>query len=276
MALQLNKILDNPYALKLNSLTNLVDLASTAGEMFLVAPEKLEAEVYVFDTRGDEEVVLESDITDNWVEDNSTMQDHIGLKPVTITLSGYVGELKNTPRTEMQAVAGVSSSIMQAITPLAPQLTAQSQYIFNRTQEMYDIYNKANETAGRLEDSLKKISVPQEASAQQQAFGKFYEMWITRQLSTVYTPFGAYDSMAIEKISAKQSEDSSYISEFSVTFKKIRLAKKITVSSKKAGRASAGLSKQVDKGVKQPEKTPLAHLVDFGVGVLGKGNGLPW
>ena len=276
MALQLNKILDNPYALKLNSLTNLVDLASTAGEMFLVAPQSLQKEVYVFDTRGDEEVILESDITDNWVESNSTMQDHIGLKPMTITLSGYVGELKTTPRTEMQAVMQTSSSIMQALTPIMPNLTAQSQYIFNRTQEVFDIYKKANETAGRLEDSLKKIPVPSEASAQQQAFERFYEMWTTRQLSTVYTPFGAYNSMAIEKITAKQAEDSAWISEFSVTFKQIRIAETIAVTKKKSGRAASGLSKQVDKGVKQPEKTPLAHLVDFGVGIMKKGSGLPW
>lgn len=100
MALDLGKILNNPYAFKLNSLTNIVDLASTAGEMFLVAPEKLQNEVYIFDTRGDEDVTLESEITDNWVEDNSTMQDHIGLKPMSITLTGYVGELVTTPRTK--------------------------------------------------------------------------------------------------------------------------------------------------------------------------------
>ena len=91
MALQLDKILDNPYALKLNSLTNLVDLASTSGEMFLVAPQNLENETYLFDTRSDEELNLDSDITDHWVEANYTIQDHIGLKPMQITLSGYVG-----------------------------------------------------------------------------------------------------------------------------------------------------------------------------------------
>ena len=255
MALELSKILDNPYALKLNSLTNMVDLASTAGEMFLVAPESLPEEVYIFDTRGDEEVTLESDITDNWVEDNSTMQDHIGLKPMSITLTGYVGELKTTPRTEIQAVQQTSSSIMQAVSPLLPKLTTQAQYIFNRTEEMYNVYKKANETEERLEGTLKKIPVPEEASKQQQAFGRFYEMWATRQLSTIYTPFGAFTSMAIETINAKQGEDSAWISEFSVTFKKIRIADTIYVNKgkkkKKAGRSNQTLSKEVDKGVKK-------------------------
>lgn len=268
MALELNKILDNPYALKLNSLTNIVDLASTAGEMFLVAPEKLEKEVYIFDTRGDEDVTLESDITDNWVEDNSTMQDHIGLKPITITLSGYVGELKTTPRTEEKAFYETVSTINQAVTPLMPTLTAQSQYIFNRAQEVYDIYNKANKTVQRIEKTLAEIPVPDEASKQQQAFGRFYEMWTTRQLSTVYTPFGAYNSMAIEKVTAKQSEDGVYISEFSVTFRQIRIAKSIEVVKKKSGRASQTLSTEVDKGVKKPEKTAAATLSDWLVEVF--------
>lgn len=277
MALDLGKILDNPYAFKLNSLTNLVDLASTSGEMFLVAPEKLEKETYIFDTRGDEEITLESDITDNWVENNSTMQDHIGLKPITITLSGYVGELKNTPRTEEQAVYETSSSLMSAATPFLPKLTTQAQYIFNRAQEVYDIYKKANRTERRIEDTLKKIPVLDEASKQQQAFGKFYEMWATRHLSTVYTPFGAYESMAIEKIHAKQAEDSAYISEFSVTFKQVRIAKSIYVNKnteKFAGRAQQTLSQEVDKGVNKP-KTAFATVTDFVVGVFSKGTGLP-
>lgn len=268
MALELNKILDNPYALKLNSLTNIADLASTAGDMFLVAPEKLQTEVYIFDTRGDEEVTLESDITDNWVEGNSTMQDHIGLKPETITLTGYVGELNTTPRTEEQAVFETTSYINQAVAPLVPQLTAQSQEIFNRMQETYDVYNKANSTVDRIEKTLKNIPVPEEASRQQQAFGKFYEMWKTRQLSTIYTPFGAYNSMAIEKITAKQNEDSCWISEFSVTFKKVRIAATIYVEKKKAGRTAKTLSKEVDKGVKKPEKTATATAVDWLAGLL--------
>lgn len=271
MSLNLGKILNNPYALKLNSLTNIADLASTAGEMFLVAPEKLQTEVYVFDTRGDEEVNLESDITDNWVEDNSTMQDHIGLKPMSITLTGYVGELCTTPRTEESAVYETASSIMEAMTPLLPQLTTQSQYIFNRVKETYDIYNKANKTVDRLENTLKKIPVPQEASKQQQAFGRFYEMWATRQLSTVYTPFGAYNSMAIERITAKQAEESAWISEFSVTFKQVRIASTIVVAQKKqAGRTGQTLSKQVDKGTKRPERTLAATVWDYMWGLRNK------
>lgn len=258
MSLDLSKILDNPYALKLNSLTNLVDLASTSGEMFLVAPENLKDETYLFDTRSDEEITLESDITDNWVEANYTIQDHIGLKPMQITLSGYVGELSNKPDNEVEKVNNALTAPINSLSPFAPAITTQAQYIFNRATEVYGIYEKANETVGRIEDVIKGIPVPKEVSKQQQAFGKFYEIWVTRQLCTIYTPFGAYNSMAIQRIQAKQSEESASYSDFSITFKQIRIADKIAVykdTKKSKGRTAQSLSKQVDKGTKKPTST---------------------
>ena len=54
MALELQRILNNSYANPFNSLVDLVDLASTAGEMYLVAPEDIRSEVYIFATRGEE------------------------------------------------------------------------------------------------------------------------------------------------------------------------------------------------------------------------------
>lgn len=257
MALDLSKILDNPYALKLNSLTNLVDLASTSGEMFLVAPENMRNETYLFDTRSDEEISLDSDITDHWVEANYTIQDHIGLKPIQITLSGYVGELKNTSDNTIEKIVKTVTPPLDSLSPFLPKITSQAQYIFNRANEVYGIYEKANKTVNRFEDVMKEIPVP-EVSKQQQAFGKFYEIWKTRQLCTIYTPFGAYNSMAILKIQARQSEESAYYSDFSITFKQIRIADKISVykdTKKSKGRTAKTLSKKVDKGVKKPTST---------------------
>lgn len=259
MSLNLSKILDNPYALKLNSLTNLVDLASTAGEMFLVAPENMKTETYLFDTRGEEEISLDSDITDHWVESNYTIQDHIGLKPMQITLSGYVGELKNVPENELEQVTKGITPVLDSLSPFAPSLTPQAQYILNRANEVYGVYEKANETVDRIEKVMKQIPVP-EVSKQQQAFGRFYEIWKTRQLCTIYTPFGAYNSMAILKIQARQGEESSYYSDFSITFKEVRIADRLSVytdTKKSKGRTAQTLSKKIDKGVKKNVSTAM-------------------
>lgn len=275
MALELDRILNNSYAQPFNSLSNLVDLASTAGDMYLVSTEDINSEVYIFDTRGEEEAKLESEITDNWIEDNSTMQDHIGLKPMIITLSGYVGELTNKPNPDLQKVEQAYRDFsdkapnlsISALNPFLPKLTTQAQYIVNRAEEVYDIYKKADQTVTRLEERMSGVSVP-EVTNQQKVWGKFYDLWKKRSLVTVYTPFGAYNSMAILSLTAKQDEESVYISEFSVTFKQVRIASKIytyndPVKEKKA-KSAMTMAKQQDKGIKKPidNKTELANIVD--------------
>ena len=262
MALQLQKLLNNPAAQPFNSLANLVDLASTAGGMYVVAPQNIESEVYLFDTRGEEEAALESDITDNWIETNTTMQDHIGLKPMIITLSGYVGELTNKLPKELENLQKAEvSSKLSALSPFTPELTTQTQYILNRTQELYGIYEKANKTVSRIEEELRGIDVPQGVNNQQAVFDKFYQLWEKRSLVTVYTPFGVFDNMAIMSLHARQDEETAYISEFRVSFKKIRIAGLMTTytDEKKQREAIAAmpLSNQIDKGIKKPLESTL-------------------
>ena len=275
MALQLDKILNNPAIKPFNSLTNLVDLASTAGEMFVVAPEKIESQVYLFDTRGEEKVSLESDITDNWVEDNKTMQDHIGLKPMTITLSGYVGELTNKlPEIFPEELSRVPDQL-SGLSAFMPKLTTQTQYILNRTQEVYGIYEKANRTVktgyNRIEALKDGVEVPKEVPNQQKVFAQFYDLWQQRGLYTVYTPFGVYNNMAIQALRARQEEDSSYISEFSVTFKQIRIAGQMweyNDPAKLAEITKQTLSPQVDKGIKMPSVSTLKEGKDWATNIL--------
>lgn len=262
MALQLQKLLNNPAAQPFNSLANLVDLASTAGGMYVVAPQNIESEVYLFDTRGEEEAALESDITDNWIETNTTMQDHIGLKPMIITLSGYVGELTNKLPKELENLQKAKvSSKLSALSPFTPELTTQTQYILNRTQELYGIYEKANKTVSRIEEKLRGIDVPQGVNNQQAVFDKFYQLWEKRSLVTVYTPFGVFDNMAIMSLHARQDEETAYISEFRVSFKKIRIAGLMTTytdeKKQREAIASMTLSNQIDKGIKKPLESTL-------------------
>lgn len=267
MSLLLSKLLQNSSSLPLNNMLNLADLSSTTGEMFLVAPEKIGSEVYVFDTRGDEEVTLESDITDNYVEDNTSVQDHIGLKPETITLTGYVGELNNKPAEELKDIQDANvRPLIESFNPFAPQITASAQYVLNRAEEAFNIYKKMDRTLPRLEDALNRVPVPPQVTNQQKVFATFEELWRLRRTVTVYTPFMVMQNMAIQSVHAKQGENSAYISDFTVTFKKIRKAESIRVYSdevkQKSAKAAMSMAKQKDKGVRKSGKTELANIVD--------------
>ena len=48
---------------------------------------------FVFDTEDETTINLSTEITDHFSESNSSIQDHIAVKPKKITLKSYVGEL---------------------------------------------------------------------------------------------------------------------------------------------------------------------------------------
>lgn len=263
MALELQRLLNNPSAQVFNNLMNLVDLASTSANLYVVSPVEINSPVYIFDTRGEEEANLESDITDNWIEDNTTMQDHIGLKPMTITLRGYVGELTNKTDPDLQQLQEKYKNLspklpnlsISAMNPFLPELTTQAQYVVNRAEEVYGIYKKANESIERIDDKMAGMATP-ELTNQQDVFEKFRRLWLKRSLSWVYTPFGLFHDMAILSLNARQDEDSKYVSEFSVTFKQVRIADNIKTytdqEKEKSAKAAMTLATQQDKGVKKP------------------------
>ena len=51
---------------------------------------------WMFDIPTGEDIELDADITDHYVESGSFVTDHVVLKPIIITLSGYKGELVYT------------------------------------------------------------------------------------------------------------------------------------------------------------------------------------
>lgn len=277
MALQLQKILDNPEAQVFNNLANLVDLASTAATMYVVQPADPNSEVFLFDTRGEEEAKIESDITDNWIENNSAIQDHIGLKPLIITLRGYVGELTNKVDPDIQELLRkyenssdkAPNLTVAPLNPFLPSLTTQAQYIVNRAEEVYGVYKKANKTVNRIDEKMAGIPTA-DLTRQQEVFNKLKLLWENRSLSYVYTPYGIFPNMAILTLNARQDEETKSISEFSVTFKQIRIADQVASyydpEREKSAKAAMQLAKQQDKGIKKPvDKSLSAHMADEGI-----------
>lgn len=74
-----------------------------------------------------------------------------------------------------------------------------------------------------------KQPTPPRATRQSSAFLYFYALWKGRQLCSVETPWGIWANMAIASIRAEQAEGSKYATEFTVVFKKVRIAETVTV-----------------------------------------------
>ena len=75
---------------------------------------------------------------------------------------------------------------------------------------------------------------------QQVAFGYIYQLWKGRQTFSVETPWGFFTNMAIQSVQARQGPNTRFVSDFDITFKKIRTARSVTiVSGLLAGRATS-------------------------------------
>lgn len=234
------------------NLPNIPTLIENVVNQYIVrpgTPQQVGISGYVFDVVGTEELVSDADITDHFLEDNTAIQDHIALRPEKFTLSGYVGELKDIFQfTFLSILTNIQS--LGTVFGLAPEFSVQATRtyakiqdvaskvgeVFNQAQNIYDIFTQNSTTATK----------------QQAAFKYFYDLQRSRILCQVETPYGKFDDMVIESIRAKQDESSRLISDFSITFKRIRTAKTIQFSSLKnipaAGRAANLITNVVNNG----------------------------
>jgi hypothetical protein len=185
---------------------------------------------FLLDLPEDDSAELESDITDHYLEDNTAVQDQIALRPETITLTGKVAELVKTVPTSANVAAVTNplplvSGLQPTFSPGAAQTMAQSSSTSAAanaavadTQTLYGYYN---------------AHVPQQPNQTKQSlvFGYIYQLWLGRQLFTVETPWGTMTNMAILSAAAKQDGVSRSVTDFSITFKKIRTAQRIFLTA---------------------------------------------
>lgn len=192
---------------------------------------------FLFDIVGDEMVELESDITDNYTENNTTFQDQAALKPERITVRGLVAELTDAP-----GVPGKPVFIPNAL-PINPTMTPAL-----TTSQTATFTTSKSSLALRGADSLYQYFANYQAfgpngrsaslTKQADAFLYFRQLWLSRIPFTVQTCYGIWTSMLIERCRPVQEEDSRYRSNFTVVFKKIRIAGDILVQpGQLAGRA---------------------------------------
>lgn len=183
---------------------------------------------FVFTVVDDDGVELRSDITDYHTEENNPVQDHIALMPEIVSVTGSVAEV-------VKAVV-TANPITQATNPLpiipelTPPLTPGAEAVQIQTTE-----NKANTDAAITStDSLygyytSRLPQQPNQTKQQVAFGFMYHLWKGRQLFSVETPWGFFTNMALESCTPHQGPESRYVSNFDLTFKKIRTVRSVTV-----------------------------------------------
>lgn len=203
---------------------------------------------FLFHYEEEQKVRLESDITDHFVEDNTSLQDQIALKPVTVSTNGFIGELNDIPPPALAALKLVADKLSM-LTPFNPQLSITAQLAYNNAAQAYATARVVANTAISAWDSI--INGGPSQTLQQVAYTKFFAYWKSRTLFTVQTPWAIHQDMAIKSLDANQDGDTRMITGFSISFKQVQFAS-TKLSTTFQGRAAIQSMSPIDFNVSSP------------------------
>ncbi len=199
----------------------------------------------LFNYEGEQTVMIESDITDHYVEDNSAIQDQIALKPEVITAHGFIGELNDVVPDLLKPVKFVADKLT-AIVAYTPALTATAQLAYSEAFQLYQVASNVVTSAVNAWTAVSNLitgsdgqtvigadgqTVATAQNKQQTAFQQFYGYWRSRTLFTVQTPWAVFQNMAIRSLRAIQDAETRVITDFEITFKMIRQASTLTATN---------------------------------------------
>jgi hypothetical protein len=195
---------------------------------------KLEDSI-LFHYESENTATLTSDITDHIVEDNSVINDHIGLRPEIITVGGFIGELNDVVPPEAAVLRTAKEKLIN-LSIYTPELTLDALRLYNVADRAYRTAINAKDNITKTIDSLSDGGAFNEVDSngltttgkiqnkQQIAFQKFYTYWRDRKLFTIQTPWAIFKNMAIQSLRVSQGEQTDVISDFEITFKLLRFA----------------------------------------------------
>jgi hypothetical protein len=273
-------------ALDLSGLSSGMTQAAGIGDLILVTPNKnlgyraqsednttLEASI-LFSYEGENTATLTSDITDYAVEDNTSIADHIALKPEVITVRGFIGELSSVIEgTSDKAILAKEKLI--AIAGYQPELTISGLRAYNLAEQSFSVADSIKKTIMSTLDAAYgndpttigsdgiETGKAKSQTLQQIYFQKFYTYWRNRRLFTIQTPWAIFKNMAIQNLRAIQEEGTDKITDFEISFKMIRFAKTRFEAAPKESRLSEQAASNVDHGgtTGNPVSSPIPGII---------------
>lgn len=205
------------------------NFSNAISRCFILIPEGV-AQIgsFAFSVRENEEQDLEAEIPDHFLEDNTAAHDHIAIKPVRTTLSGYVGELV-LPASTLKTILGVLTAATNGLSQLSIFLGAQTpgniQALQKAISQAESVAVQVGQTiarAAQLSNILAGLLSGPSRNKQQQAYLQLKAYWQAGIIFTVHTPFETLTNMAIESIHVVSPPDSKDWSRFVVRMKQLQ------------------------------------------------------
>jgi hypothetical protein len=195
---------------------------------------------YMFDIITNNDLTIDADITDNYVEDNTSRQDHMALKPLEYTLRGFVSEKVFYRRQEITDKIADGLSKLQPIAILAPTVSSYANTVIAASSYVEASVNRYIKNINSIKSLFNKNKTTQ-VTRQQQIAQDLIKIRDNRVLITLNSPFGFFENFLIKSAKIEQEETTTQ-SQIVVTVKEYRSVATKTVkidAEKYAGRTAS-------------------------------------
>lgn len=200
---------------------------------------------------------LNAQITDNYIENNTALQDHIAFSPIVVTLSGLVGEnVLTSAAAELQTqeqlltarafqnqilwgdrgkwwegLTNPSSPLGNKLNTLSILIPASSNITQLAKNAVSQVYTSARRYIGAFAGFFNRntASLPMsnrgniENQKLQYAYDVLQSTFYNRKACVIHTPWKSFQDMYIQSIEITQ-DDVNHIMDVSVTFKQLKFA----------------------------------------------------
>ncbi len=234
---------------------------------------------FLFDIPSSESVNLRADMTDHYTEDNSYLHDHRVIKPAQITLSGFIGELVQSGGGDAVKFLSTISNRLGSVGAYLGDLTPQAVQVASQVAAQAAAAAKVAENALLKAKGLVDAFSGDEPlpTKQQIAYNQLKALFTTHALLTLQTPWNYFENLMITSLGFTRNEESTGISDITISLKEIRISKTKTASydvaqavNRAAIQAGAESNTGVNAGSEGGLKSILSKSPEVIKGVFGQ------
>lgn len=177
---------------------------------------------YYFDIVEEHSLSIQNQITDNFLENNTAVQDHIAHNPITVSLNGLSGEIIfEQPNWILNQTAqgynNVPTDKLQILPALIPQVDNVTQIAKNTIQYVESSYKRYEKIIKRFTNQSVKTT------RLKQIYRDLKGLSDSNIALFVVTPYATFENMYIQSITLRQGNE-NYITDVGVTLKQVQYA----------------------------------------------------
>ncbi len=231
------------------------------------------APAFFFQIEGENKIHLSGETTDNYLEDNTSVQDHFIARPETFTVRAKIGEVDIIQPTllptsvPIQAVLGLVSAFSPSFSQAATNVINQTNQAYTEAQNAANgavaAYSSLTGTAGpNIITGQGEVEKSPSQTKQQAMFSQIYGYWrqqanpLKPVLFVVQTPWALWTPAVLLECETTQSEETDMESEFYLTFKMIRIVNEANLGVQAIGRAANLAAPNTNNGTVSPLAAP--------------------